>query len=77
MLPTKINFMHVVAEMVASVHSFEAEIGDQVSAGDTLLILESMKMEIPVEAPIDGVIKILVEEGEMVEEDTVLARVGQ
>ena len=40
--------MHVVAEMVASVHSFEAEIGDKVSAGDTLLILESMKMEIPV-----------------------------
>ena len=47
-MPTKIDFMHVVAEMVASVHSFEAEIGDQVSAGDTLLILESMKMEIRV-----------------------------
>ena len=40
--------MHVLAEMVASVHSIEASVGDSVVPGDTLVVLESMKMEIPV-----------------------------
>ena len=66
--------MHVVAEMVASVHSFEAEIGDKVSAGDTLLILESMKMEIPGIAEDGGVVKeILVKPTEPVAENQVVA----
>ncbi len=36
------------AEMVASVHSVIAQVGDAVVVGDTIVILESMKMEIPV-----------------------------
>jgi acetyl-CoA carboxylase biotin carboxyl carrier protein len=72
-MPTKIIFMHVVAEMVASVHSFEAEIGDQVSAGDTLLILESMKMEIPVLAEHSGVVsEFAVAIGDVVNEGDLL-----
>lgn len=72
-MPTKIHFMHVVAEMVASVHSFEAAIGDQVSVGDTLLILESMKMEIPVLAEHSGVIsEFAVAIGDVVNEGDLL-----
>lgn len=47
------------AEMVASVHSVLMAEGDAVVIGDTLVILESMKMEIPVESPCDGVIVAL------------------
>lgn len=65
--------MRVVAEMVASVHSFEAVIGDQVSPGDTLLILESMKMEIPVLAESAGmVIEFAVKVGDVVNEGDLL-----
>jgi len=65
--------MHVVAEMVASVHSFEVEIGDQVSPGDTLLILESMKMEIPVLAESTGVVtEFAVVVGDVVNEGDLL-----
>lgn len=44
----------VKAEMTASVWKVNVEAGQAVSAGDELVILESMKMEIPVEAPVDG-----------------------
>ena len=65
--------MHVVAEMVAYVHSFEAEIGDKVSVGDTLLILESMKMEIPVLAEHSGVVsEFAVAMGDVVSEGDLL-----
>lgn len=69
--------MDVIAPMLANVWKVCVRDGDTVQSGEVLVILECMKMEIPVEAPIDGVIKILVEEGEMVEEDTVIASVGQ
>ena len=46
----------VRAELVASVHSVVAQVGDQVAVGDTLVILESMKMEIPVVATVAGVV---------------------
>ena len=50
------------------------ETGTKVSEGDTLLILESMKMEIPVESPCNGtVLKILLDEGDSVNEDQVVA----
>ena len=50
--------------------------GTAVRTGDVVLILESMKMEIPVEAPIDGVVaEILVAEGDQVSEDDVIALV--
>ena len=61
------------AEMVASVHSVLMAEGDAVVIGDTLVILESMKMEIPVESEDDGVVKeIRCEEGQSVTEGDVL-----
>jgi acetyl-CoA carboxylase biotin carboxyl carrier protein len=63
----------VSAEMAASVWKIEANQGTRVAAGDTLLILESMKMEIPLEAPRDGTVaKVLVVEGEQVKEGQVV-----
>ena len=51
----------------------EVGVGDQVSEGDTVLILESMKMEIPVEAEDDGTVaEIKCEEGQSVSEGDVL-----
>jgi acetyl-CoA carboxylase biotin carboxyl carrier protein len=62
------------AEMVASVHSVVAQIGDDVVIGDTIVILESMKMEIPVlvEAP-GRVAEISVAAGDVVREGDILA----
>jgi acetyl-CoA carboxylase biotin carboxyl carrier protein len=59
----------VPSDINARVFRIEVAIGDAVGAGDTLMILESMKMEIPVEAPRSGkVARILVaEEAEIVE----------
>ena len=63
----------VRAEMVANVWKVVASEGDHVDDGDTLVILESMKMEIPVEAPRAGKVKeIKVAEGQTVQDgDTV------
>jgi len=60
--------------MVASVHSIVAAVGDQVDVGDTLVILESMKMEIPVVVEIAGTVReISVQAGDVVREGDVLA----
>ncbi len=62
------------AEMVASVHSIEAQVGDEVGPGDAVMILESMKMEIPVCAEAAGTItEISVQPGDVVREGDVLA----
>lgn len=64
----------VTAELVGSVWKLEARAGDRVEVDDVLLILESMKMEIPVTAPVAGtLIEIRVEEQEVVKEGQVLA----
>ena len=64
----------VLSEMVANVWKVLVSPGDQVSAGDTLVILESMKMEIPVESPDTGEVKeVRVQEGSVVQEGDVLA----
>ena len=63
----------VNAELVANVLKVVAKTGDTVVADDTLVILESMKMEIPVEAEDDGTVKeIRCEEGQSVSEGEVL-----
>ncbi len=49
----------VRAEMVASVFTIEVQVGDLVEAGDTLVVLESMKMEIPVLAEIAGRVALI------------------
>lgn len=62
------------AEMVANVWKVVVTQGDQVADGDTLVILESMKMEIPVLAEGDGVVAALhVAEGDVVQEGDVIA----
>ncbi len=67
----------VRAELTASVFKIEVAVGDQVEEGQPLLILESMKMEIPVVAPRVGVVaELLTSEGEMVEEGAVVARLA-
>jgi acetyl-CoA carboxylase biotin carboxyl carrier protein len=64
----------VRAEMVANVWKVVVAQGDNVADGDTLVILESMKMEIPVLAESDGVVIMLhVSEGDVVQEGDVLA----
>jgi acetyl-CoA carboxylase biotin carboxyl carrier protein len=63
----------VEAQITGSVWKIEKSVGDPVQEGDVLIILESMKMEIPVEAPCAGrVSEIRVEEGASVEEGAVL-----
>ncbi len=63
----------VCAEMVANVVQLVVAPGAEVAAGDTLLVLESMKMEIPVLAEGGGtVIEVRVTEGDVVQEGDVL-----
>lgn len=62
------------AEMVASVHSIVAQVGDALVPGDTLVILESMKMEIPVVAEHEGTVGVIaVAPGDVVQEGDVIA----
>ncbi|WP_157522419.1 biotin/lipoyl-binding carrier protein [Herbidospora cretacea] len=63
----------VRAEMVANVWKVVVADGETVSDGDTLVILESMKMEIPVIAEDDGVVAIKVAEGDVVQEGDLIA----
>ncbi len=68
-MPTQIE-----AQITGNVWKIEKSVGDAVDEGETLIILESMKMEIPVEAPCAGTIaEIRVAEGDSVEEGAVLA----
>lgn len=63
----------IKAHITGIVFQIPAKTGDRVGAGDPVIVLESMKMEIPVEAPRAGVVKeINVQEGQTVQEgDTV------
>jgi acetyl-CoA carboxylase biotin carboxyl carrier protein len=63
----------VDAHITGTVWKIECSIGQEVEEGDTLLILESMKMEMPLEAEDDGKVKeILCEEGQSVSEGETL-----
>ena len=63
------------AEMAANVWKIVVQEGAVVAAGDTLVILESMKMEIPVEAEAAGTVSLSVEEGQSIGEDDVIATI--
>jgi biotin carboxyl carrier protein len=63
--------------MVANVWKVVATEGDQVEDGDTLVILESMKMEIPVLAEDSGTLaKLHVSEGDVVQEGDLIATIS-
>ena len=67
----------VRAEMVANVWKVVTAEGDQVEDGDTLVILESMKMEIPVLAEEAGTLaKLHVAEGDVVQEGDLIATIS-
>jgi acetyl-CoA carboxylase biotin carboxyl carrier protein len=64
----------VRAEMVANVWKVVATAGEEVAEGDTLVILESMKMEIPVMAESGGTLaQLAVNEGDVVQEGDLIA----
>ena len=64
----------VKAHITGTVWKIEVQPGASVSEGDVLLILESMKMEMPIEAPSAGTVKeIKVKEGQPVDEGAVVA----
>jgi acetyl-CoA carboxylase biotin carboxyl carrier protein len=64
---------NIEAHITGNVWKIEVAVGDRVADGDTVAILESMKMEIPVETEEDGVVReIRCEEGQSVSEGDVL-----
>ena len=63
----------IEAHITGTVWKIEVEVGDSVEEGDAVVILESMKMEMPVEAEDPGVVKeILCREGQSVSEGDAL-----
>jgi acetyl-CoA carboxylase biotin carboxyl carrier protein len=64
----------VKAELVGNLWKIVTEVGQAVEEDDTLMILESMKMEIPITSPLTGTVKeILVKEGDVVQEGQTVA----
>lgn len=69
--------LRVKSEIAGSVWKIEVAVGDKVGEEDALIILESMKMEIPLLAPRAGVVKeILVAEGDPIAEGDVAVVLG-
>jgi acetyl-CoA carboxylase biotin carboxyl carrier protein len=67
----------VRAHIAGTVWKIEVAIGDAVSEGQTVVILESMKMEMPVESPYAGTVsKLHVKSGDAVEEGAPLVELG-
>lgn len=64
----------ITAHITGTIFKIEKHVGDNVAAGEDVIILESMKMEIPLESPVAGVVQhILVAEGQAVAEGELLA----
>lgn len=67
----------LTAPVAGVIWKLETAAGDALAAGQTVLLIESMKMEIPLEAPRAGcLLRLLVAEGEAVTEDQPLALLG-
>ncbi len=63
----------IAAHITGTVWTIEVAVGDAVAEGDAVVILESMKMEMPVEAEVSGTVtEILCEEGQSVNEGEAL-----
>ena len=68
----------VLAHITGTVWKIEVQPGKKVAEGDVLVILESMKMEMPVEAPCGGTVtEIKVKEGEAVDEGRVVVVIDE
>ena len=66
--------VEVKAELVGNLWKIVVDVGQRVEEDDTLMILESMKMEIPITTPITGTVtEIRVNEGEVVQEGQTVA----
>jgi acetyl-CoA carboxylase biotin carboxyl carrier protein len=71
-MATRVN-----AHITGTVWKIEVKVGDTVAEGQTVVILESMKMEMPVEATAAGkVTAVLVKEGDAVEEGAPVVELG-
>jgi len=67
--------LEIESEIAGKVWKIETEIGQKLDEDDAILILESMKMEIPVDAPEAGtLVEILVKEGDAVAEGQIVAK---
>jgi len=76
-MPREPRTADVVAEMVANVLTVAVAAGDRVDVGDTVVLLESMKMEIPVLSEHAGTVAaIKVGSGDVVQEGDVLVRIA-
>ncbi|HET7173114.1 MAG TPA: biotin/lipoyl-binding carrier protein [Nocardioidaceae bacterium] len=75
----RMDMAHLVyAELVANVWKVVAQAGDRVRPDDPLVILESMKMEIPVPAEVSGTVtELSVKEGEVVHEGDQIAEIAE
>lgn len=68
----------IESEVTAAVWKIEKSVGDAVEPGETVMILESMKMEIPVEAEESGTLTALhVSEGDAVDDGQLLAEITE
>ena len=66
----------VIAPMVGKILKVEKKIGERVEEDDVVVVMEAMKMEIPVVAPVSGVLKeIKVSPGQAVDAEQVLAEI--
>jgi acetyl/propionyl-CoA carboxylase alpha subunit len=66
----------LAAPMPATVRAIAVSVGDRVSRGDTLIVLEAMKMELPVKAPADGTVtRVACSVGELVQPGVALVEV--
>ena len=64
---------NVEAHITGTVWKIEVVVGDEITEGDVVVILESMKMEMPIESEDDGTVaEILVQEGQSVQEGDIL-----
>ena len=71
------NLVNVRTEVAGTVWKIVAAKGAPIAAGDVILIMESMKMEIPIEAPRAGtLLDVLVAERDVLAEDDVVAVIG-
>ena len=67
----------IVAEMAANVMTVPVAVGQRIEAGETVVLLESMKMEIPVLSEASGtVLDLAVTEGDVVQEGDLIAVIG-